>query len=192
VIAADPLRARRLARAFNLALAASVAAFAPLTHAAGETAGTSAQVLFTPEEDGAGAIISAVQKAKQEILVQAFSFTSKSIARALQRARSRGVQVEVLIDQEQFEKGAAFVARDLLAARVPVFLDARHAAAHKKVMIIDGQSKDAVLFTGSFNFTHAAQSKNAENLLVIRANAALTQRYRENWLRHRAHSTRLE
>jgi phosphatidylserine/phosphatidylglycerophosphate/cardiolipin synthase-like enzyme len=59
-------------------------------------------------------------------------------------------------------------------------------------MIIDGQSKDAVLFTGSFNFTHAAQSKNAENLLIIRANAALTQRYRENWQRHRAHSTRLE
>lgn len=152
----------------------------------------SVQALFTPGDDAAGAIIAAVQRAKSEVLVQAFSFTNNQIARALQRARARGIRVDVLIDQEQFEKGAAFVARDLVAAGIPVALDAKHAAAHNKVIIIDAQSEDSTVITGSFNFTQAAQRKNAENVLFIRANASLAQRYRENWQRHRAHSTRLD
>ena len=42
-------------------------------------------------------------------------------------------------------------------------IDASHAIAHNKVMIIDSE----VLITGPFNFTEAAEEKNAENLLVI-------------------------
>ena len=39
----------------------------------------------------------------------------------------------------------------------------------------------------SFNFTRAAQEKNAENLLVVHE-PALAARYAENWLVHAAHS----
>jgi PLD-like domain len=38
------------------------------------------------------------------------------------------------------------------------------AIAHNKVIVIDGET----VLTGSFNFTKAAQEKNAENLLIIR------------------------
>jgi phosphatidylserine/phosphatidylglycerophosphate/cardiolipin synthase-like enzyme len=41
------------------------------------------------------------------------------------------------------------------------------------------------VITGSFNFTAAAQAKNAENLLVIR-DAALAALYRANWVSRRA------
>ena len=41
-------------------------------------------------------------------------------------------------------------------------------------MVIDG----ATVVTGSFNFTKAAEEKNAENLLILRENAELIQRYR--------------
>jgi len=51
-------------------------------------------------------------------------------------------------------------------------IDANHAIAHNKVMIIDGET----VLTGSFNFTKAAQEKNAENLLIIR-DAALAAQY---------------
>jgi len=44
-----------------------------------------------------------------------------------------------------------------------VKIDAQHAIAHNKVMIIDGET----VITGSFNFTKAAEENNAENLLVI-------------------------
>jgi len=62
---------------------------------------------------------------------------------------------------------------------------AAHAIAHNKVMIID----KAVLITGSFNFTKAAEEKNAENLLVIRSKE-LASTYIENWQRHKEHSER--
>ena len=42
-------------------------------------------------------------------------------------------------------------------------IDAEHAIAHNKVMIIDGET----VITGSFNFTKAAEENNAENLLII-------------------------
>ena len=62
---------------------------------------------------------------------------------------------------------------------------AAHAIAHNKVMIID----KAVLITGSFNFTKAAEEKNAENLLVLRSKE-LARTYIENWQRHKEHSVR--
>jgi phosphatidylserine/phosphatidylglycerophosphate/cardiolipin synthase-like enzyme len=50
-------------------------------------------------------------------------------------------------------------------------------------MIIDG----VTVLTGSFNFTRAADQKNAENLLVIH-DPALADRYAENWRLHAQHS----
>ena len=40
---------------------------------------------------------------------------------------------------------------------MPTFIDAKHAIAHNKIMIIDGQT----IITGSFNFTKAAEQNNA-------------------------------
>ena len=50
-------------------------------------------------------------------------------------------------------------------------------------MIMDGE----LVITGSFNFTKAAQEKNAENLLIIR-DQALAGQYTLNWESHRRHS----
>ena len=50
-------------------------------------------------------------------------------------------------------------------------------------MIIDQET----VITGSFNFTRAAEERNAENLLVIR-DKGLAERYLENWEEHEGHS----
>jgi phosphatidylserine/phosphatidylglycerophosphate/cardiolipin synthase-like enzyme len=42
--------------------------------------------------------------------------------------------------------------------------------------------------SGSFNFTKAAEGKNAENLLIIHSKE-LAKTYLENWRRRREHST---
>jgi len=62
-------------------------------------------------------------------------------------------------------------------------MDAKHAIAHNKIMIIDS----ATVITGSFNFTKAAQQSNAENLLVLR-DAAAAAKYEANWNIHVRHS----
>ncbi len=52
-------------------------------------------------------------------------------------------------------------------------------------MIIDRET----VITGSFNFTKAAEEKNAENLLIIR-NKSLAKIYMESWYTHKEHSER--
>ena len=71
----------------------------------------------------------------------------------------------------------------LFNAGIPVKIDAQHAIAHNKVMIIDGET----VITGSFNFTKAAEENNAENMLVIK-DKKLAERYIRNWQEHERHS----
>ncbi len=55
--------------------------------------------------------------------------------------------------------------------------------AHNKIMVIDANT----VVTGSFNFTKAAEERNAENVLIIR-NRDLAARYIGNWNKHAKHS----
>ena len=54
-------------------------------------------------------------------------------------------------------------------------------------MVIDKE----VVITGSFNFTKAAEERNAENLLILRAKD-LAKAYLDNWDKHKVHSEKYE
>lgn len=144
---------------------------------------------FTPGADAAGLVTRTIGSARQAVYVQAFSFTHEGIARALVAAARRGVNVEVIADQSQTELIEHNVIPQLARGKVRVFIDAEHAAAHDKVMIVDPESSRPAVLTGSFNFTFAAQYRNAENVLVMRGNRELARAYFNNWRRHRAHAT---
>ncbi|MCX5812479.1 MAG: phospholipase D-like domain-containing protein [Proteobacteria bacterium] len=47
-----------------------------------------------------------------------------------------------------------------------------------------------IVITGSFNFSKAAEEKNAENLLILK-NPELAGIYIDNFLKHRAHSEKM-
>ncbi|NWG87504.1 MAG: phospholipase D family protein [Hydrogenophilaceae bacterium] len=168
----------------GLGLAAPALASEPLTL----TAQGQVQVAFTPGDDAGALIVDAIAKAKRQILVQTFSFTHEAIADALVAAKRRGVDVQVLADPDQAEKVATSRIDQLAKGGVPVYLDGQHAAAHNKVMVIDAGLATATVITGSFNFTHAAQYRNAENVLLLRGNPLLADAYAANWRRHRTHS----
>ena len=154
--------------------AASLAMILTLLSAAPAVA-TDVRACFTPGEDCAGQIVSELDAAKTTVLVQAYSFTSAPIAKALVDAHERGVDVRVILDKSQrTERYSA--ATFLRNAGVPVWIDDRVAIAHSKVMVIDG----ATVITGSFNFTKAAQERNAENVLIIH-DRKLADRYATNW-----------
>ena len=124
----------------------------------------------------------ALERATNHVLVQAYSFTSAPIARALVDAHNRGVKVDVILDHSQ--RTEKYSEADFLAHNnVPTLIDAQHAIAHNKIMIIDGY----LVLTGSFNFTKAAEEKNAENLLVIN-DPVLARDYTRNWHAHEDHS----
>lgn len=141
-----------------------------------------AEVCFTPGEDCTERIVQEVAKARHEVLVQAYYFTSAPIAEALLRAHQRGVRVRVILDRSQ--RTQKYSSADfLLNAGIETLIDAEHAIAHNKIMVIDG----VTVLTGSFNFTKAAQERNAENLLIIR-DPELAKRYLTNWESHKSHS----
>lgn len=143
---------------------------------------------FTPGDDAAGAVVRALDAAREQVLVQAFSFTHREIAAALIRAKARGLEVLVIVDPQQVELIKHNVTPMLMENGVPVLADAEHGGAHNKVILLDSDSRRPAVITGSFNFTHAAQYRNAENLLIIRGNIELARAFLDNWTLHRKHS----
>jgi phosphatidylserine/phosphatidylglycerophosphate/cardiolipin synthase-like enzyme len=140
------------------------------------------EVFFSPKGGCTEAVVKELNAAKTSVLVQAYSFTSTPIAKALLEAHKRGVKVEVVLDKSQ--RTEKYSEADFLVnSGIPTRIDAQHAIAHNKVMVIDGE----VVITGSFNFTKSAEHSNAENLLVIR-DKALAEKYTANWEKHAEHS----
>ena len=147
---------------------------------------------FTPGADAAGLIERTIDAARQQILVQVFTFTHRGIADALIRAHGRGVNVQLLADKEQTDAIESAAMHALVEAGVTVFTDAEHSAAHNKVIVIDPDGERPALITGSFNFTFAAQNRNAENVLVLLGNRELARAFYRNWQAHREHSIALK
>jgi hypothetical protein len=113
---------------------------------------TAARVYFSPHGGCTDAILKEIDKAKSEILVQAYSLKYSAA-------------------DFTFNMG------------IPTFIDAEHQIAHNKIMVLD---KETVI-TGSFNFTKAAEEKNAENILILKSKE-LAKVYIDNWNKHKAHS----
>jgi phosphatidylserine/phosphatidylglycerophosphate/cardiolipin synthase-like enzyme len=148
----------------------------------GENSPPTWEVYFSPNGGCTDAIVRELDKANNIVLVQAYSFTSYRIAKALLDAYKRSVRVEVILDKSQ-RTDQYSSATFLYNSGISVKIDAQHAIAHNKVIIIDGET----VITWSFNFTKAAEENNAENLLVIH-DRKLAEQYIENWQEHERHS----
>jgi phosphatidylserine/phosphatidylglycerophosphate/cardiolipin synthase-like enzyme len=170
----------------KLIVAALTVALATFGACSTVLADTDITVHFSPKGGCTETVVAELAKATNTVLVQAYSFTSAPIAEALVNAHKRGVDVRVILDKSQ--KAEKYTSADFVQhAGIPVWIDAKHAIAHNKIMVIDS----ATILTGSFNFTKAAEESNAENLLVIKVSGedlSLAKKYIANWKLHLAHS----
>lgn len=132
------------------------------------------QVYFTPGHDCTREIERAIGHARQSIYVQAYFLTSEPIISALVEAKSKQVDINVILDKRHPENQKAI--KQLLQAQVPVWIDQASGIAHNKVMIIDEQE----VITGSFNFTYSANHRNRENVLLIK-DRGIAKHYLQNW-----------
>ena len=143
----------------------------------------SVEAHFSPKGGCTDAIVRELGHARHEVLVLAYSFTSRPIAQALVDAKLRGVHVEIVLDHSNETEAYSDLHFFLEQGLAPV-IDPHHAIAHNKVMVIDGRT----ILTGSFNFTQHAENDNAENLLVIKGHRALVRLYKDNFHAHKAHA----
>lgn len=158
----------------------------PTSPARADPVTVTAETCFTPGQDCQGFLISLITHtpAAQHIYVQAYSFTSAPLGKALTQAHKRGVRVVILLDHSQLTErysSATFFAH----AGIPLAIDSHEAIAHNKVMIFPEQR---LVVTGSFNFTKSAQERNAENLVFLSGSPDLVQRYLDNFVLHWQHS----
>ena len=129
--------------------------------------------------------MNAIKAARHTILVQAYSFTSHPIIKALVKAKDRGVTVKILLDKSLIPGNNDYYTPVPYLKKHDIWMrvDAKPNIAHNKVMVIDNN----VVITGSFNFTNSAQKYNAENLLIIK-DKKLAKKYSHNWYKREKQS----
>jgi len=166
-----------------LAIFASLVAHVPLSSV--ESAATPAPQVslacyFSPHGGAKDAIIKEIDGARKEILVAMYGLTSEDLAKALVRAKERGVSVSVVLDEGQrIHAGSSAHGRQsayLAENGIEVSFDAVSGLMHNKFAVIDR----GVALTGSYNWTGGAEDRNFENLLVIRS-AEIASRYAEEF-----------
>ena len=140
-------------------------------------------VHFSPKGGATDTVVQEIGNAKSQILIQAYSFTSAPIAKALIDASKRGVKIHAVLDKSN-ETQKYSAATFLFNAGIETQIDDQHAIAHNKIMIID----NTTVITGSFNFTKAAEERNAENLLVLKDAPDLVILYKEHFQIHAMHA----
>ncbi len=124
----------------------------------------SLDVCFTPKQSCLPKVIKAIDNAKSSIVLLGYSFTSKPITQALIKAKNRGVKVRMILDHSQRSQKYSMQVIDLLLTeKIPIRFDHSVKIAHNKIIVLDGKQT----VTGSYNWTHSAEFKNAENLVFI-------------------------
>ncbi len=151
----------------------TLAAPSPGTAAAAPRAAIS--VCFAPEEDCAALAVQAIDRARRQILVNAYNLTTGAgIVEALVAARDRGVDVRLIADKRTpCERNSGIDA--LAETGTPIWIDRTVPIAHAKTMVIDG----AVTLMGSYNWTRSA-ARNSEDLNFV-ASRWLAAAYAAQW-----------
>ena len=146
----------------------------------------SVQACFSPSEKCSVHLLRAIERANKELLVAVYAFTNDDLASALVQAKKRGVLVRVIIDREydvvtdrsqgKFLESQKIPLRRLSGVKIPNG-EKDAGLMHQKFAVIDR----SVVFTGSYNWTRAADRLNDENLLMFRDAAALADEYRREF-----------
>lgn len=134
------------------------------------------QDAFSPRQGGTELVVKTITEAKKSIRVAAYSFTSAPIAEALLNAKKRGIDVKVVLDKSN--STARYSSLTFLRNQgVPVRVNYKYAIMHNKFIIVD----DNTVQLGSFNYTTAAEERNAENVLVIKDSGKVAEDYVKQW-----------
>ena len=120
-----------------------------------------ARAFFSPQEECVAGIREFIGEASRTLDVCVFTVADNRLTDALLAAHRRGIRVRLLTDNEKlFDKGSDV--GELHAAGVPVRIDRTANHMHHKFAVAD----DALLLTGSYNWTRSAAEYNLENLLI--------------------------
>ena len=131
-------------------------------------------------------LIAYIDRAKYTLDVAVYNFTSNSgdmsnVANAINSAYSRGVKVRWIMDGSSTNSGAALLNAGINKLRSPT--TGSYTIMHNKFMVVDANSSnpnDAVVWTGSTNWSTAQFNTDFNNIVVIQ-DSALAHVYRDHF-----------
>ena len=121
-------------------------------------------VFFSPNGGIRDKIIAKINLSKTSIKIAIYSFTSGDIAWALENAKNRGVDIQIIADQSQ-SKGKSSEVPFLISKnfKLKILQGKGRGIMHNKFAIFDEKE----VITGSYNWTNNAESNNYENAIFI-------------------------
>ncbi len=136
------------------------------------------EVGFSPEGSARALVLKVIGEARRSIQVLAYAFQAPDITEALVAAQKRGVEVRVVVDKERNTGKASKAAMDFVARNgVALRTNERFHLHHDKTIIVDGSTVQ----TGSFNYAPSAETKNSENVVVIREMPEVAAKFLSHW-----------
>jgi phosphatidylserine/phosphatidylglycerophosphate/cardiolipin synthase-like enzyme len=157
-------------------------------------------VRFSPHGGCAALVADHCDRARDDLYIESYQWSSQPIHDAVKRAKERGVQVRIILDRSMETSHSPLVA-DLLAAGFrsrgyasdTLRIDDKHSIHHNKVTIRDPETPSrAAHENGSFNYSENAETRNAENAQVVEGAPEVTAAYLADWRVHWAHSRAID
>jgi len=119
-------------------------------------------ISFSGTEDTSSLLEYWIGRANQSIQIMVMLITQDELADALIEAQDRGVDVDIIIDDEGYYNSGSDYQR-ILDSGVDIRGDERSGLMHHKIMIID----DYIVITGSYNWSDSAEDSNDENIIIL-------------------------
>lgn len=133
-----------------------------ITISAGGTAADSdARAFFTPKDNCPSVITQLVNRARTSLDICVFTITDNRVSDAILDAKSSGVDIRVLTDNDKSNDLGSDV-DELRKAGIDVRMDTSPHHMHHKFAIFDRK----LLLNGSYNWTRSASERNQENIVL--------------------------
>ncbi len=139
--------------------------------------GTLVEVYFSPRDSLGVQLEHTISTADHDLFFGIFAFTDFSISDSLKNKFNRGVQVRGIMDN--WSNNTSAFSNLVPALGENVVIQSGSNDFHTKALIVDAlqPASDPQVFSGSFNWTAAAQFSNDENTVIIHDAAIANQYY---------------
>ncbi|WP_456400554.1 phospholipase D-like domain-containing protein [Mesoaciditoga sp.] len=135
-------------------------------------------IIFSPEGGIFKKVIDELKGARKDVYVAMYAFSDVRIALTLMLLEERGVKIHVIADSS-WNSSKYSVVNKMHEFGFKMY-ENPYGLLHDKYVIIDPCESDAKVITGSYNFTHSAQSKNDEFIVVLHSKK-IAQLYLKNF-----------
>ncbi len=138
--------------------------------------GVRVETVFEAEGNLRARILSLLDEADATIYVMAFVFTDDEIADTLIDRHRAGIEVVAVVEARNTESPGSDY-NQLRRAGIEILEDGNPYIMHHKVIIVD----EAIVVTGSYNFSASAAERNDENALILHSPEVAARYVEEFW-----------